>query len=470
MPDRRRVLAGGLAVLASGAAPRLARAASAPAMIMREIEARAGTASLLEDGGPLTDIWGFGGGVPGPVLRVEQGARVRVRLKNSLPQPTTIHWHGIRIDNANDGVAGLTQEAVPPGETFDYDFVAPDAGTFWYHPHNRSWEQLARGLYGTLIVDEPEPPAVDQDLVLNFDDWRLDSAGKLHEESFGSLMDWSHAGRLGNVLTVNGKPFETISVKAGDRLRLRVLNTSNARVLSFRFTDHVPMLIALDGQPVEPAALAGDLILAPGERADVMLDMALAPGAKASIEEVSGQDGLEIARFVYHPSETAREHPLDAPMRLAANPLVRGLELGDALSQDLLMEGGAMGGMAGARMGGEMMDMRALVGRGMAWAFNGVVGMEQTPLLSAARGRTVRIPMINDTGWPHAIHIHGHHFRVLERNGAPVAGEAWKDTVLVAPRERVVVAFVADNPGKWMLHCHMLEHQAAGMGTWFAVA
>ncbi len=469
-PDRRRVMAGGLAVLASGGISGGLGMARAQPATMREIDARAGTASLLEDGGPLADIWGYDGGVPGPLMRVRQGERLRVRLKNSLPQPSTIHWHGIRIDNAYDGVAGLTQEAVPPGATFDYDFVVPDAGTFWYHPHNRSWEQLARGLYGTLIVEEPEPPQADQDLVLAFDDWRLDSAGKLHEESFGSLMDWSHAGRLGNVLTVNGKPFETIAVKAGERLRLRVLNTANARVLTFRFRDHAPVLIARDGQPVKPGELAGDLVLSPGERADLMLDMTLAPGAVAAIEEVSGQDGLEIARFAYHASDVARAHALAAPMALAANPLSHALDLGSALSQDLLMEGGAMGRMASARLDGEVMGMRALVERGKAWAFNGVAGMETTPLLSVALGRTVRMPLINDTRWPHAIHVHGHHFRVLERNGVPVQEEAWKDTVLVAPQERVVIAFVADNPGKWMLHCHMLEHQAAGMATWFEVA
>jgi len=146
---------------------------------------------------------------------VRQGETVRVRLENDLPQPTTIHWHGIRIDNAMDGVAGLTQPAVEPGGSFDYAFKVPDAGTFWYHPHNLSWEQVARGLYGPLIVDEPDPPEVDQDIALVFDDWRLDETGQIHEASFAAMMDWSHAGRLGNVLTINGQDLMDVPVVAG---------------------------------------------------------------------------------------------------------------------------------------------------------------------------------------------------------------------------------------------------------------
>ncbi|HMA13263.1 MAG TPA: multicopper oxidase domain-containing protein, partial [Kiloniellaceae bacterium] len=118
---------------------------------------------------------------------------------------------------------------------------------------------------------------------------------------------------------------------------------------------------------------------------------------------------------------------------------------------------------------GEMKDIRSLVGEGMAWSFNGAAGMTDTPLFTAPLGRTVAIDLRNDTQWQHAIHLHGHHFRVLERNGAAVEQEAWKDTVLLDRQERAKIAFVADNPGKWMIHCHMLEHQAAGMTTWFTV-
>ena len=147
--SRRHFLAGSAAVGVGAALPvHLARAA-AP-----EIHARPGTAQIAPEKYAPTKIWGYEGTVPGPTLRVKQGERLVRRFVNELPQASTIHWHGIRIDNAMDGVPGLTQEAVQTGDSFLYDFVAPDAGTYWYHPHNRTWEQLARGLYGALIVEE----------------------------------------------------------------------------------------------------------------------------------------------------------------------------------------------------------------------------------------------------------------------------------------------------------------------------
>lgn len=130
-----------------------------------------------------------------------------------------------------------------------------------------------------------------------------------------------------------------------------------------------------------------------------------------------------------------------------------------------------MGRMGAAMLHGERKGMRDLMEAGKVWSFNGIAGSHHDPaLFSTALGRTVRMPIVNDTRWPHAIHLHGHHFKVLSRNGAPVAREEWRDTVLTAPSERVEIAFVADNPGKWMLHCHMLEHQAAGMMSWFEVS
>ena len=128
-----------------------------------------------------------------------------------------------------------------------------------------------------------------------------------------------------------------------------------------------------------------------------------------------------------------------------------------------------MGNMAQAMHKGRMMDIRALVRAGLVWSFNGVAGMTEAPLFTARLGRTVTVDLRNDTAWPHAMHFHGHHVKVVERNGRATNNDAWKDTVLLDRQESAKVAFVADNPGKWMLHCHMLEHQAAGMSTWFTV-
>jgi FtsP/CotA-like multicopper oxidase with cupredoxin domain len=426
------------------------------------LEAKAGTVKLLDDAGKTTSIWGYGGGVPGPLIRVRRGDEVWVQLKNSLSQPTTIHWHGIRIDNAMDGVANLTQKAIEPGEMFDYRFKVPDGGTFWYHPHNLSWEQVARGLYGALIVEEAEAPDVDQDIVMIADDWRLNENGGIDEEGFGSIGERAHAGRLGNVLTINGKPTEAFEVRTGERNRLRVINTCNARILELRFEDLAPSVIAVDGQPVPPYLLKhGLLTIAPAQRVDLAIEMTGAAGSSQAITEVSGSR-LVAATFEYVDAEPVKRR--SSHLALPSNGLVVP-EMKGARKVDLIMTGGAMGRATEMTYKGKAFGMRDLVQQhGLVWAFNGNAGMPEAPLFSARRGESIAVRMVNNTRWPHAMHLHGHHFREEPANSP------WRDTLLMEAGETRTVYLLADNPGKWMLHCHMLEHQAGGMATWFEVA
>jgi len=161
-----------------------------------------------------SDLWLYNGQSPGPEIRVRKGERVRVRFVNNLEEPSTVHWHGIRIENAMDGVPGLTQDAVLPGEHFDYDFIAPDAGTYWYHAHNHSWAQVGRGLYGPLIVDESEPVSSIADHTVVLDDWRLYETGSLLTD-FDEYMREKHFGRVGNTITVNGLPMGERCIELG---------------------------------------------------------------------------------------------------------------------------------------------------------------------------------------------------------------------------------------------------------------
>jgi FtsP/CotA-like multicopper oxidase with cupredoxin domain len=357
-----------------------------------------------------------------------------------------------------DGVPHLTQHAVEPGGSFDYSFPVPDAGTFWYHPHERSYEQVARGLFGTLIVAEREPPAADQDLVLVLNDWRLTGDGTFHEASLGSTHDRSHAGRLGNVITVNGKDAFAATVKRFERLRLRLLNASSARVLKLNVEGAVARLIAFDGQPVPPtSSYGGEVELGPGNRADLMLDVIGEPGSSIRILEVS-KAPLALGTLAVTQVIAGRSEPLIAQIALAPNPVPEP-DPKDALSVDLVMEGGAA----------SEMDLSINTKDGPLWTFNGVGGMTERPLFAVPRGRSVIVRMVNRTAWPHTMHYHGHHFRVLSRSGGQPVPRWWWDTVLMQPREEVTIAFLADNPGKWMIHCHMLDHQAAGMDTWFEV-
>ena len=272
-PRRRRALgalgavAGAVALSGIGAPP----ARSAPAVKIRAAPARV---SLVGEPHPDTEVWSYNGTVPGPELRVKQGARLRVEVENALGEGTTIHWHGVRVPNAMDGVPHLTQAPIAAnGGTFVYEFDAPDAGTYWYHPHSRSYEQVDRGLYGVLIVEEHTPPPVDRDVVWVLDDWRLNQDAQIRDD-FAEWFDVTHAGRIGNTVTVNGVVADSFDVRAGERIRLRLVNAANARIFGLEFRGHRPWIVALDAQPVEPHEPAGGLVvLGPSMRVDLVIDM-----------------------------------------------------------------------------------------------------------------------------------------------------------------------------------------------------
>ncbi len=418
---------------------------------------RAGTASLLEENDAVTNVWAYNDTVPGPTIRVQKGKPVKIEVINQLEQPTTIHWHGIRIDNSMDGVANLTQEPIPPGNSFIYRFTPPDAGTFWYHPHNRTWEQLARGLYGSLIVEgDSVSGEFDRDYTIVADDWRLQQNGLIHEESFGSLHDWSHTGRLGNILTLNGKPYENLDVVADERIRLRFINTSNARTMRFAIDRHQPWIVALDGQPVPPIKTQADGVsIAPAQRVDLIVDVHGKAGNKITIVETSGAERL-VAGYL-NCKEGKTNGRKSTPPHLAANTVAEP-DLTSATDLELVMSGGAMHFLASANFKGNEIDGRTLARQHkQLWAFNGQAGMSEDPMFAAKLGETIKLKLINETAWPHAIHIHGHHFRILNRQAIqaqekPVnlkeEAQSFRDTILVSPDEVAEIAFMADNPGK----------------------
>ena len=434
--------------------------------------ARPARSHLVGPPHPETAVWAYNDTVPGPEIRVRQGERVRITVENQLGEETTIHWHGLRVPNAMDGVPHLTQPPIAPGESFVYAFAAPDAGTYWYHPHQRSFEQVGRGLYGPLIVEEEDPIQVDRDVTWVLDDWRLLPDAQISDD-FGGFMDSSHNGRVGNTVTVNGRILETFAARAGERVRLRLINAANARIFGLEFQGHAPMIVALDGQPVEPHVPAkGRVVLGPAMRADLVLDMMGSPAERFTVVDTFYQ-GLEyrLLDLAYEDAPPLRDHPPDAPVRLAANTMPEP-DLEGAERHEVSFGGGMMGGMMAAMMDGRRADMRDMMQGGMAWAINGVVasGHVMDPLLTLRRGRSYVLAMHNDTAWHHPMHLHGHAFRVIARNGQPTRHQEWQDTVLMDPRERVDIAFVADNPGDWMFHCHILEHQAAGMMAVIRVA
>ena len=421
--------------------------------------------SLVGPPHPDTDVWCYNGRVPGPEIRVRQGERLRVTVENRLAEETTVHWHGVRLPNALDGVPHLTQKPIAPGETFVYDFNCPDAGTYWYHPHQRSFEQVGRGLYGPLIVEEPTPFAVDRDVTWVLDDWRLLKDASI-AGGFGGMHDVSHNGRVGNTVTVNGRVTETFPVRGGERIRLRLVNAANARIFALEFEGHAPRIIALDGHPVEAHVPAGGRVaLGPAMRIDLLLDFTGKPGQRFRVID-SFYRTLEyrLLDLVYADAPPLRDLAAAKPIRLPDNPLAEP-DLKTAVRHEVIFGGGMMGGMISAMMDGRHADMRTLMHNGLVWAINGIAakGHVHDPLLVLTLNRSYVLQLVNDTAWHHPMHLHGMSFRVIARNGQPTRHREWQDTVLMAPRERVDIAFVADNPGDWMFHCHILEHQAGGM-------
>jgi len=448
----------------------LPSAGSIRASEVRTIRARAGSVHLRGAEQAPTAVWGYDGVVPGPVLRVKRGEEIMVRLANDLPEPTSVHWHGLRLPNAMDGVPHLTQAPIEPGQSFDYRFKATDAGTYWYHSHVYSSEQIERGLYGALIVDEAERIDVDQDLVLVIDDWRLLPDGALDTASFRSAHDAAHAGRIGRHLTVNSTPSLDIPVRANERLRLRVINAANARLVTLRLEGHAAWVMAIDGQPAEPfLARDSQVTLGPGNRIDLFADAALAPGAQAPILVENSGAEVPLVNLRYATGAPARPAPRAQAKPLPSNGLPGRMAFKEAFRLDVPIEGGAMSELM---MRGRTQEIpgHGLDPRARFWTMAGAAssGHHGPPLFSVKRGRVVMLGFVNATAFPHGMHVHGHHFRLLDKND-----DGWKpfwlDSVVVAPRETARIAFVADNPGKWMLHCHMLEHQETGMAAWFEV-
>ncbi|MDH3233717.1 MAG: multicopper oxidase family protein [Alphaproteobacteria bacterium] len=409
---------------------------------------------------PDTLVWGYNGMVPGPILRARQGSRLKIAVRNKLAEPTTVHWHGLRVPNAMDGVPYVTQPPIAPGATFTYDIPLEDAGTFWYHPHFNSSVQVGRGLSGALIVDEPAPPRVDRDVIWVLDDWRLDRKAAI-AANFAQPHDLTHAGRIGNTATVNGRVRERISVRAGERLRLRLINVANARTFGLKFEGLKPTIIALDGHPVTPHAPAeGMVVLGASQRADVILDMTGDPGSRTRvIDGYYQRAAYRLVDLAYASEPPLRADPPDWPIALKPNPL-REPKLDGAAYHRVLLEGGAMSAMLARRF-------RANPQTRAFWFMNGAAMTEMKtkvpPLLTLKRGTSHVLDLVNDTRFEHPMHLHGHAFRVLSVNGTADRHRPWRDTVLVPAQGRARVALRADNPGDWMFHCHVLEHQAAGM-------
>lgn len=393
--------------------------------------------------------WAYNAQVPGPEIRVTEGQRLRVILENRLPEPTTIHWHGLPVPTGMDGVPDVSQRAVQPGETFAYEFDVPASGTFFYHSHVGL--QLDRGLSGPLIVrprDDGAAPGGDREQVLVFDDW-LKGAPQ-PGGSGGSML--GGGGPTYDGYLVNGRAGTAaapVTIARGERLRLRLINASSATTFRVGITGHRLRVTHADGQPIAPVEV-DTIVLGMGERYDATVTGA-DPGAWQLVAGTvdSPVPGV-VAPFLYPGSQ-----PLRAPLAVWPAALRAGRMLG---YDDIQPEGGLLALPFPARglplvLSGSMGMVAA-----DAWTINGERYPNAAPLL-VREGEWIRLEMQNWSMVRHPMHLHGHFFRLANARGL----SSLKDTVLVDPMGRRDVVFQADHPGRWMFHCHHAYHMEAGM-------
>ncbi len=421
--------------------------------------------------GRVVNTWAFSSRIPGPLVRVNRGDVVRLKLTSTVRDDTAIHWHGIALRNDMDGVPGVTQRAVRNGETFDYEFAVPDAGTYFFHPHVGT--QLDRGLYAPIIVDDPsERGDYDREWIVVLDDW-IDGIDGTPDDELQRLRkgmnnmtsgghDMSSMPRAGATSTtlamrsdllggdagdvrypyylLNGRPItdpETFAAKPGDRVRLRVINAASDTAFVVALAGHTMDVTHTDGLSVT-AKEAASVLIGMGERFDAIVTVN--SGAFALVAEAEGKaSGYAFA--IMRSSTTAA-----VPMR-AAPGRANILQL-NSLASPIPQTTREIDRTLRVVLGGSMSDYR--------WTINGKTFGAGQPL-PVRTGERVRLIFENQSAMWHPMHLHGHSFTVP-------AG-ARKDTVIVKPQEKIAVEFDADNPGQWMVHCHNVYHQEAGMLT-----
>ena len=456
MTASRRHFLKGLA--ATGALPMLGSCDTKKGVSHGPVDLTAGPVQKqLLPHGPVTAAIDYAAG-PGPViLRARQGEKLTVRFRNELERPTTIHWHGIRLDNAMDGVPYLTQDPVGPGGEFLYEFTPPDAGSFWFHPHYDSLSQMARGLNGVLIVEEREDPGFDADIPLMIKDWVLDEeTGEFGEITTKRGM--SRAGTFGNVRTVNHQVNPVYEVPAGGWVRLRLINVDLTRVYKIILEgdeDPEALVIAIDGNPIASPRPFGREHIGPGMRLDVAVRVPEGPGAAFAFRNTSSSRPWQMCRFeavAVKGVKKGRSRP-----RLPLNPVAIP-DLANAQKITYRFDSGVGDGYAVCGGIHEKVPTFWTVNK-IAWPEYAIL---PPPLDILEQGKSYIFELVNHTPHSHPIHIHGLTFTVLESNKREIE-PFHTDTVLLRPDERVRAAFVADNPGDWMFHCHIIEHQISGM-------
>ncbi len=412
-----------------------------PAVVEVNLVAEPATAELLP--GKQAEVWAFRdaagvGSIPGPLLEANQGDRVIVHFENRLPDPTTIHWHGIRVPNAADGTP-VAQLMIEPGGTYDYDFIAGDAGLFWYHPHMEGDVQIERGLYAPIRIHGGVEPDVAADRVFVLDDVKLEATGQLSQTTDNlDIM----LGRQGNVLLVNGRSDRTLEVAAGTRERWRFVNVANGRYFNLDLPGHTFLVIGWDGGLLPMPYQTQTLLIAPGERYEVLVEPTSATALRTLHYDrghnIPDPGPIELMTIELGPNGPA---PAPLPDRWADIAVIP-VDAATPRKTFTLRE-----------------QETGIVPP--TFSINDEMYPDVTPVAAVSDDIAIW-EIVNEAEMDHPFHLHGMSFQILDDNlNVPRLG--WKDTVNVPQKSTVRFAVRYGPAGRWMFHCHILEHAERGM-------
>jgi FtsP/CotA-like multicopper oxidase with cupredoxin domain len=433
----------------TGPAPAvLANRSATPGMV--EVALTATPARLALVPGATTEVYTYNGRIPGPTLEVREGDRVIVRFRNDLPEPTTVHWHGLHLPFDADG---SPFHPVAPGEGYEYVFTvrAGSAGTYWYHPHpnHHTGTQVARGLYGAVIVrtaDDPLPASLPERLLILSDNRFLpDGSLDLPDpHSAAASLDFEN-GREGDVIFVSGEVLPTLTIRSGEVQRWRVINASAGRYYRLALTGHSFLHVGNDGGLFERPVETGEILLASAERVELLVRGVREPGSRGVLQ------ALPYDRYIpqTRPKDWNRTREL-LVLQYTAEPPVTPVALPRVLRPVPALDTArasatrvmalTQGFINGRTMDMDRIDVSATLGATEIWQVENLVGLD------------------------HPFHLHGYQFQVIDRDGVPEPFRSWKDVVNVARHQTVRFIVRYDNyPGKWMFHCHILDHEDHGM-------
>ena len=427
--------------------PQLQNVSKVPGTV--EVNLRAGVAKVMLKPGVTTEVFAYNGISPGPTLELNEGDRVIIHFKNDLSEPTTVHWHGIHLPASQDG---SPFDPIPAGGRRDYTFTIPKgtAGTYWYHPHlhHRTGYQIAKGLVGAIIVrapDDPLPKMAERLLVLTDQRFRPDGSIDLPEpRSLQWLIDEEN-GREGDVLFVNGQTMPTLSIRPNELQRWRVINASAARVYRLAIPKQTFVHVGNDGGLFEKPVPVSEIVVANAERVELLVRGSAAPGTRTTLQT------LPYDRYIPQTRPKDWNRPRDllaiqvtneppaAPITIPAT-LRHVPPLDTSRVSERRVVTFSQGMINNRHFDFARVDFTTKLGATEIWKVENVVGMD------------------------HPFHMHGFQFQVIERNGQPEPFRSWKDVVNVRRQETVkLVVRFDDFPGKWMFHCHILNHEDKGM-------